>query len=296
MKAYIFPGQGSQVVGMGKDLQNCWQDANEFLAMANDILGFDIAELMLTGSAEQLKQTRVTQPAVFIYSTLMTRINRNFKPDIVAGHSLGEFSALVANRTLSFGDGLRLVAKRAELMQKQCDENPSAMAAVLGLEGQVIDSICHSIEKQDGEIVVVANYNCPGQIVISGTNRGVDIAKDLLKEAGARTIVKLKVNGAFHSPLMEPAQEALAEYIENTRFRKPLCPIYQNLTARPSADVVEIKENLKNHLTAPVRWIEIVENMIMDGTRQFIEVGPKSILQNMIKRIDHKVQLYNFAE
>lgn len=288
MKAYVFPGQGSQAVGMAEELCKLADTAKEYLEMADDILGYNISEIMTTGTKKELKETRVTQPAMFIFSVVKARINRNFKPDIVAGHSLGEFSALAAIRVLSFADGLRLVAKRAEAMHKLCIAKPSKMAAVLGLDNAITESVCAAI---DEAIVVPANYNCPSQLVISGSSEGIAIAKVRLKEAGARTVIELPVAGAFHSPLMEPASQALEEAIRNTRFKESKIPIYQNVTGFPTQDPEEIQENLIAHLTSPVKWMQCIENMVEDGARQFIEVAPesKSVLQNMIKRINSRV-------
>ncbi len=287
MRAYIFPGQGSQVPGMGQELCKLSDSAREYLEMADDILGFKLSELMIHGTKQELKQTKVTQPAVFVYSVVKARITRNFRPDMVAGHSLGEFSALAAIRVLTFADGLRLVATRANAMHELCVSQPSKMAAVMGLDDSITEKICESIE----EVVVPANYNCPGQLVISGTAEGIATAKQLLKEAGARTVIELPVAGAFHSPLMEPARAALEEAIMNTTFKEAKIPVYQNVTAMPTQDPDEIRENLIAHLTSPVKWTQSVENMVADGVKQFIEVGPESkqILQNMIKRIDRKI-------
>lgn len=288
MKAYIFPGQGSQMVGMANELCSLADTAKEYLEMADDILGYNISEIMTSGTKQELKQTRITQPAMFIFSVVKARINRNFKPDMVAGHSLGEFSALAAIRVLSYADGLRLVAKRAEAMHALCEATPSKMAAVLGLDHSIIESVCGAI---DEAVVVPANYNCPSQLVISGSNEGIAIAKVRLKEAGARTVIELPVAGAFHSPLMEGANEALTEAIRNTRFKESKIPIYQNVTGLPTQDPEEIQKNLIAHLTSPVRWLQSIENMVEDGARQFIEVAPESkeILQNMIKRINNRV-------
>lgn len=286
-KAYIFPGQGSQFPGMGKDLYENAGQAKELFAQANEILGFDISEIMFSGTAEALKQTKVTQPAIFLHSVILAKITEGFNPDMVAGHSLGEFSALVANKTLSFEDALRLVFKRAMAMQKACEINPSGMAAILGLEDIVVESICEEID----EIVVPANYNCPGQLVISGSNRGIAIACEKLKEAGAKRALPLPVGGAFHSPLMEPAREELAEAIEGTHFSQPICPVYQNVSALPFTDTEEIKANLIAQLTAPVRWTQSVQKMVSDGAGTFIECGPGKVLQGLVKKIYREAEV-----
>jgi len=286
MNAFIFSGQGSQVVGMGKTLCNLSETSMEYLEIADDILGYKLSDLMFEGTKAELKQTRITQPAVFVYSVIKARITRDFKPDMVAGHSLGEFSALSAIRAIKYADALRLVAKRAELMQAACDATPSTMAAVLGLDDAIIESICASIEE---EIVVPANYNYPGQLVISGTLKGIEIAAEKLKEAGARNVLKLKVGGAFHSPVMESAKMELAKAIEATPFKEPPCPIYQNVTGKPTQDPEEIKQNLIAHLTSPVRWTQTIENMVEDEARTFIEVGPRPILTNMVKKINDRI-------
>ena len=281
MKAYIFPGQGAQFTGMAKDIYDQNQSAKSFLDQANDILGFNITQIMFSGSAEELKQTKVTQPAIFLHSVALALSAESFKPDMVAGHSLGEFSALVSNHCLSFEDGLKLVYKRAIAMQKACESNPSTMAAILGLDDHVVEEICQSIE----DIVVPANYNCPGQLVISGTLKGIDIACEKLKAAGAKRALPLQVGGAFHSPLMEPAREELAEAIDATKFHQPVCPVYQNVNALPSTDVNQIKNNLIAQLTAPVRWTQSVRQMTQDGARTFIECGPGKVLQGLVKKI-----------
>lgn len=286
MKAFIFSGQGSQIVGMGKTLCNLSDTSMEYLEIADDILGYKLSELMFEGTKEQLKETKITQPAVFVYSVIKARITRDFKPEMVAGHSLGEFSALSAVRAIKYADALRLVAKRGELMQAACEANPSTMAAVLGLDDAIIESICASIEE---EVVVPANYNYPGQLVISGTLKGIEIASEKLKEAGARNVLKLRVGGAFHSPLMESAKVELAKAIEETTFREPPCPVYQNVTGTPTQDPEEIKANLIEHLTSPVRWTTTIENMVEEGARTFIEVGPRPILTNMVKKINDRI-------
>ncbi|HEY9220514.1 MAG TPA: ACP S-malonyltransferase [Lutibacter sp.] len=286
MKAYIFPGQGAQYTGMGLDLYNTSPLAKDLFEQANEILGFRITDIMFEGTAEELQQTKVTQPAIFLHSVIMAKILGNdFKPEMVAGHSLGEFSALVANRVLSFEDGLQLVSKRALAMQKACEMQESTMAAVLGLEDVVVEEVCASI---DG-IVVAANYNCPGQLVISGEIDAIDKACAAMIEKGAKRAIKLSVGGAFHSPLMEPAREELAEAINNTIFHKPICPVYQNVVAVAVKDSVEIKENLILQLTAPVRWTQTVQQMIADGATEFIEVGPGKVLQGLVRKIDRTV-------
>ena len=282
MKAYVFPGQGSQFSGMGKDLYESSEKAKALFDKANEILGFNITEIMFHGSEEELKQTKVTQPAIFLHSVILAAITPDFKPDMVAGHSLGEFSALVANGVLSFEDGLKLVYKRALAMQKACEINPSTMAAILGLEDDKVEEICASIKD---EVVVAANYNCPGQLVISGSNKGIEIACELMKAAGAKRALPLPVGGAFHSPLMEPARVELAAAINSTSFSKPLCPIYQNVTAAPSTDTEVIKKNLIEQLTAPVRWTQIVQNMFTDGATLFVECGPGKVLQGLVKKV-----------
>jgi len=281
LRAYIFPGQGAQFPGMAKDIYEHNEKAGTLLDRANDILGFNITAVMFNGTAEELKQTRVTQPAIFLHSVALAMSSGSFKPDMVAGHSLGEFSALVSNQCLSFEDGLKLVYKRAMAMQKACESYPSTMAAILGLDDQVVEEICAGIS----EIVVPANYNCPGQLVISGTLKGIDIACEKLKAAGAKRALPLQVGGAFHSPLMESAREELAEAIANTSFHKPICPIYQNVNAQPSQDVDQIKKNLIAQLTAPVRWTQSVRQMSRDGARTFIECGPGKVLQGLVKKI-----------
>lgn len=287
MRAYIFPGQGAQFSGMAKDIYEQQPKAKALLDKANDILGFNITAIMFGGTADALKQTRVTQPAIFLHSVAIALSTEAFKPDMVAGHSLGEFSALVSNGCLSFEDGLRLVYKRAMAMQKACEATPSTMAAILGLDDEVVEEICASIP----EVVVPANYNCPGQLVISGSLAGIDIACEKLKAAGAKRAMPLQVGGAFHSPLMEPAREELAEAIEATAFHAPTCPVYQNVNALPSKNVDEIKKNLIAQLTAPVRWTQSVRKMTEDGARTFIECGPGKVLQGLVKKISPEVEV-----
>lgn len=285
MKAYIFPGQGSQFVGMGKDLFENSSLAREYFKFADDIIDFKISELMFSGTEEDLRQTKVTQPAIFIHSVIAALdMGSVFQPSMVAGHSLGEFSALVANKTLAFDDALRLVIERANAMQAACEAKPSTMAAVLGLADDVVEEVCAGIN----EIVVPANYNCPGQIVISGTVEGVNQACDKLKEAGAKRAILLNVSGAFHSPLMEPARERLARAIEGTTFSKPICPVYQNCDAMPHSEPDEIRENLIKQLTAPVRWTQSVERMLADGAESFAELGPGKVLQGLVKKINRE--------
>jgi len=287
MKAYVFPGQGAQFVGMGKDLYDNSPMARELFEKANQILGFRITDLMFSGTDEDLRQTKVTQPAIFLHSVLLAKtLGDNFKPEMVAGHSLGEFSALVANGALSFEDGLSLVSKRALAMQKACEAEPSTMAAIVGLEDEIVEKICSEI----GEVVVPANYNCPGQLVISGSVQGIDLACEKLTEAGAKRAIKLSVGGAFHSPLMEPARAELAEAINSTHFSIPVCPVYQNVTAGPVSDPEVIKKNLIAQLTAPVRWTQTVKNMIADGCTSFTEVGPGQVLQGLVKKVDRTVE------
>ena len=287
MKAYVFPGQGAQFVGMGKDLYYNSSEAKALFEKANKILGFNITDIMFGGTDEELKQTRVTQPAIFLHSVLLAKtMGATFQPDMVAGHSLGEFSALVAANALSFEDGLRLVSKRAMAMQKACEVEPSTMAAILGVEDAVVEQVCAEIK----EVVVPANYNCPGQLVISGSIEGVDKACVRLTELGAKRALKLNVGGAFHSPLMEPARTELAEAINSTNFQVPLCPVYQNVSALPVSDPAQIKANLIAQLTAPVRWTQTVINMLADGADSYTEVGPGSALQGMIKKVDRAVQ------
>jgi [acyl-carrier-protein] S-malonyltransferase len=286
MKAYVFPGQGAQFTGMGKDLYEQSELARSMFAKANDILGFDIQHIMFEGSEEALKQTNVTQPAIFLHSTILAAcLGDSFQPDMVAGHSLGEFSALVANKTLSFEDGLRLVAQRAAAMQKACELEPSTMAAILGLEDEVVERICSEI---DG-VVVAANYNCPGQLVISGSVAAVEAACAALTEAGAKRALVLQVGGAFHSPLMEPAREELAAAIEATHFATPSCPVYQNVNAQAVTDPAQIKANLVTQLTGAVRWTQIMQNMLADGCSEVIEVGPGKVLQGLFKKVDREI-------
>lgn len=287
MKAYVFPGQGAQFTGMGQDLYEKSTHARDLFEKANDILGFKITEVMFSGSEEDLRQTRVTQPAVFLHSVILARVmGDSFRPDMVAGHSLGEFSALVANKVLSFEDGLKLVYARAMAMQKSCEANPSTMAAILGLDDSVVEQICKSITN---EVVVPANYNSPGQLVISGSLAGIEIACEKMKAAGAKRALPLKVGGAFHSPLMESARVELAHAINNTKFVKGLCPIYQNVTAQPVADPEIIKVNLVSQLTAPVKWTQIMQNMIADGAKSFVEVGPGTVLQGLVKKVNKDI-------
>ena len=286
MKAYVFPGQGAQFSGMGKDLYEQSELARSLFAKANEILGFDIQSIMFEGSDEALKQTNVTQPAIFLHSTILAAcLGEHFAPAMVAGHSLGEFSALVANKTLTFEDGLRLVAKRADAMQKACELAPSTMAAILGLEDDVVERICAGI---DG-VVVPANYNCPGQLVISGSLSAIEEACTQLSAAGAKRALVLQVGGAFHSPLMEPAREELAAAIEATHFAQPICPVYQNVNAQAVTDPAQIKANLVTQLTGAVRWTQIMQNMLADGCSEVIEVGPGKVLQGLFKKVDREI-------
>ena len=285
MKAYVFPGQGAQFVGMGKDLYENFPVAKELFEKANEILGFRITDLMFDGTEEDLKQTKVTQPAIFLHSVILAKTIENFKPEMVAGHSLGEFSALVANGALSFEDGLKLVYQRAMAMQKACEIEPSTMAAIIGIDDNIVEEICAGID----EVVVPANYNCPGQLVISGSMKGIEIACQKLTEAGAKRALPLKVGGAFHSPLMEPARVELAEAINNTNFNTPVCPVYQNVDAKPYTDPAQIKENLIKQLTSPVKWTQIMQNMIADGMSSYTEVGPGTVLQGLLKKVDRNI-------
>jgi len=287
MKAFVFPGQGAQFVGMGKDLYELSPVAREMFEKANEILGFRITDLMFNGTDEDLRQTKVTQPAIFLHSVILAKtLGKEFKPDMVAGHSLGEFSALVAANALSFEDGLKLVYKRALAMQKACEMSPSTMAAVLALADNKVEEICASI---NDEVVVPANYNCPGQIVISGSMEGIEKACDLLLTAGAKRALKLNVGGAFHSPLMEPAKEELEKAINETDFATPICPVYQNVSTVGETDPAVIKKNLIAQLTAPVKWTQSVEHMIADGATEFVELGPGNVLQGLIKKINKEV-------
>ncbi len=292
MKAYVFPGQGAQFVGMGKDLYESSDEAKRMFETANDILGFRITDLMFAGTDDDLKQTRVTQPAIFLHSVILAKVLGNsFKPDMSAGHSLGEFSALVACGAMNFEDGLQLVFKRAMAMQKACEAEPSTMAAIIGMDDANVEKVCNSID----EIVVPANYNSPGQIVISGSVAGIDAAITKLTEMGAKRALKLAVGGAFHSPLMEPARVELADAIENTTISKPVCPVYQNVHAAPFTNPEQIKQNLVAQLTAPVRWTQTVENMLKDGAKSFVEVGPGKVLQGLIKKVDRNVDVSSAA-
>ena len=287
MKAYIFPGQGAQFTGMGLDLYNNSHMAHELFENANEILGFRITDIMFEGTADQLKQTNVTQPAIFLHSVILAKVLGNsFQPEMVAGHSLGEISALVAAGVLSFEDGLQLVSKRAEAMQKACEIMPSTMAAVLGLDDQIVEEVCDAV---DG-VVVAANYNCPGQLVISGEVSAIETTCKLLKEKGARRALVLPVGGAFHSPMMEPAREELAAAIKATKFNEPTCRVYQNVPAKAITTALEIKENLIKQLTAPVKWTQSIQSMIADGGTQFIEVGPGKVLQGLMRKIDRSVE------
>jgi [acyl-carrier-protein] S-malonyltransferase len=285
MKAYVFPGQGAQYPGMGKDLFENSAEARALFEKANEILGFDITKIMFEGTVDDLKETKVTQPAIFLHSVLLAKTVKDFAPEMVAGHSLGEFSALVANGALTFEDGLQLVYKRALAMQKACEMEPSTMAAIVGLEDQIVEEVCASVN----EVVVPANYNCPGQLVISGSFAGIDKACELLTARGAKRALKLTVGGAFHSPLMEPAREELAAAIESTTFSKPVCPVYQNVNAQATSDPEVIKQNLIAQLTAPVRWTQTVQNMIDGGATSFTEIGPGTVLQGLVKKVDRNM-------
>ncbi len=290
IKAYVFPGQGAQFVGMGKDLYDNSPLAKDLFEKANNILGFRITDLMFDGTDEDLRQTKVTQPAIFLHSVILAKtLGENFKPDMVAGHSLGEFSALVASNSLSFKDGLVLVSKRAKAMQKACEAEPSTMAAIIGLEDSIVEKVIDEID----EIVVPANYNCPGQLVISGSIKGIEIACEKFIEAGAKRALPLNVGGAFHSPLMESARVELAKAINSTVFEKPICPIYQNVTAQSVTTPDIIKENLISQLTSPVRWTQIMENMMSDGITSYIEVGPGRVLQGFIKKIKRDMNAFS---
>lgn len=286
--AFVFPGQGAQFVGMGKDLYESSALGKEMFEKANEILGFRITDLMFAGTEEDLRQTKVTQPAIFLHSVILAAtLGDKFNPDMVAGHSLGEFSALVAAKALSFEDGLRLVSQRAMAMQKACEAEPSTMAAILGLDDKVVEDICAAISD---EIVVAANYNSPGQLVISGSIKGVEVACEKLKEAGAKRALPLKVGGAFHSPLMEPARVELAQAINATTINAPICPIYQNVSGKAFTDPAQIKENLIAQLTSPVRWTQTMENMIADGAARFVEVGPGTVLQGLVKKVNKDIE------
>ena len=294
MKVFVYPGQGAQFVGMGKSMYDGFPRAKELFEQANEILGFRITDIMFSGTDEELKQTKVTQPALFLHSVILSKIwGKLFTPGMMAGHSLGEFSALTAANALSFEDGLLLVSHRADAMQKACESYPSTMAAVIGLPDETVESICSDIKD---EIVVCANYNCPGQIVISGTMAGIEKACTLCTEAGAKRALKLRVGGAFHSPLMESARTELAKAINSTAFSKPLCPIYQNYSALPSIDAVTIKENLIEQLTAPVKWTQTIRNMIADGADHFVELGPGTVLQGLILKIDNSVTTESYQD
>ncbi|MFB6305586.1 MAG: ACP S-malonyltransferase [Flavobacteriales bacterium] len=286
MKAYIFPGQGSQFPGMGKELYENDSKAKELFERANELLGYKITDTMFNGSKEELKETKITQPSIFLHSVIISE-TRDIKPDMVAGHSLGEFSALVANKTLSFEDALLLVYKRAMAMQKACEAEPSTMAAVLGLDDNIVEEVCGGIE----DVVVPANYNSPGQVVISGSNDGVNTACEKLKEKGAKRAALLPVGGAFHSPLMEPAGKELKEAIDKTDFNDPICPIYQNVTATPTDNPDEIRKNLNKQLTSPVKWTQTIKNMLNDGGTSFTEIGPGRVLQGLVKKVDPQVEV-----
>lgn len=288
MKAYVFPGQGAQFPGMGKELYEGNAEAKRLFEAANDILGFRISDIMFNGTEEELKQTKVTQPAIFLHSVILAKCSPDFQPDMVAGHSLGEFSALVANGALAFEDGLKLVYQRALAMQEACEINPSGMAAILGLEDEKVEELCAGITE---EIVVPANYNCPGQLVISGSNKGIEIACEIMKNAGAKRALPLPVGGAFHSPLMEPAREKLQAAIESTQFSTPICPVYQNVSTVAVSDVDTIKKNLIAQLTGPVKWTQSVQHMVADGATHFIECGPGKVLQGLVKKIHKEAEV-----
>ncbi len=288
--AYVFPGQGSQFPGMGKELFVNNVEAEDYFEKANAILGFRISDIMFNGTAEELKQTKVTQPAIFIHSVIAFLCKAESKPYMVAGHSLGEFSALVANKTVGFEDALKLVAVRANAMQKACQARPSTMAAVLALPDEVVEKICEEVQKETGEIVVPANYNCPGQLVISGSAKGIEIACERLKDAGAKRALVLPVGGAFHSPLMAPAKEELQAMIRQTKFENPVCPVFQNVTAFAVSDPEQIQQNLINQLTSPVRWTQSVQAMVEDGAGKFIECGPGKVLQGLVKKISPEAE------
>ena len=287
-KAYVFPGQGAQFVGMGKDLFDKSSKAKDMFHKANNILKFNITDIMFDGTDEDLRQTKVTQPAIFLHSVILASMLEDFEPSMVAGHSLGEFSALVANKVLTFEDGLRLVSKRALAMQKACDAQPGTMAAVVGLEDEIVENTCNGIKET---VVVPANYNCPGQLVISGTKEGIDLVAPLLKEAGAKRVLPLSVGGAFHSPLMEPARIELAEAINDTKFNLGICPVYQNVTGQPVNDPEIIKKNLVAQLTSPVLWTQTMKNILANGAKTIIEVGPGTVLQGLFKRVDRNLDL-----
>ncbi len=292
MNAYLFPGQGAQFVGMGQDLYNNYPEARKMFEKANEILGFRITDLMFSGTDEDLRQTKVTQPAIFLHSTILAfTLGDRFKPDMVAGHSLGEFSALVASGAIDFEDGLKLVFKRAMAMQKACERTPSTMAAILGLDDSVVEEVCNSIDA----VVVPANYNSPGQLVISGSEEGIDQAIEILKERGAKRALKLAVGGAFHSPLMEPARLELEEAIKSTTFHKPVCPVYQNVNALPETIADKIKDNLVLQLTSPVRWTQTIIRMSADGAKRYTEVGPGNVLQGLVKKIDKEAETESAA-
>ena len=293
MKAYVFPGQGAQFTGMGKDLYDNSPIAKEMFLKANEILGFDITKIMFEGTPEELKETKVTQPAIFLHSTILAAcLGDSFKPDMVAGHSLGEISALVANKTLNFEDGLRLVSKRALAMQAACEVQPSTMAAVLALADEKVEEVCAQVQNETGEIVVPANYNCPGQLVISGSVKGIEVACEQMKAAGAKRALVLPVGGAFHSPLMNPAKIELAAAIEATHFNQPICPVYQNVTATAVSDPAQIKQNLIAQLTGAVRWTQTVQAMVADGATHFTEYGPGKVLQGLVQKV-HKEAVVN---